>query len=83
MYDEHIKISGFGVYNILHMLMSGVILMGMIMQSLALGYILPVAQCDLKLTLQQRGWLSAIPFLGKKDIVIVFEHGFSILFFIA
>ncbi|XP_037867558.1 synaptic vesicle glycoprotein 2A [Bombyx mori] len=62
--DEAMMEAGFGVYNILHMLMSGVILMGMIMQSLALGYILPVAQCDLKLTLQQRGWLSAIPFLA-------------------
>ncbi|CAB3235203.1 unnamed protein product [Arctia plantaginis] len=62
--DEAMLLSGFGIYNVLHMLMSGVILMGMIMQSLALGYILPAAQCDLDLTLQQRGWLSAIPFLA-------------------
>lgn len=55
---------GFGAYNILHMLMTGMILMGMIMQSLAMGYVLPAAQCDLELTLKQRGWLSAIPFLG-------------------
>lgn len=63
-------ISGFGKYNILHMLMSGIILLGMIMQSLALGYILPAAQCDLELTLPQRGWLSAIPFLGKQTVHI-------------
>ncbi|KAJ8724631.1 hypothetical protein PYW08_016105 [Mythimna loreyi] len=62
--DEAMMLSGFGMYNICHMLMSGVILLGMIMQSLALGYILPAAQCDLELTLQQRGWLSAIPFLA-------------------
>ncbi|XP_026727163.1 synaptic vesicle glycoprotein 2C-like isoform X2 [Trichoplusia ni] len=62
--DEAMLLSGFGLYNILHMLMSGLILMGMIMQSLALGYILPAAQCDLELSLQQRGWLSAIPFLA-------------------
>uniref|UniRef100_A0A2A4JKW1 Major facilitator superfamily (MFS) profile domain-containing protein n=2 Tax=Heliothis virescens TaxID=7102 RepID=A0A2A4JKW1_HELVI len=62
--DDAMLLSGFGMYNILHMLMSGVILLGMIMQSLALGYILPAAQCDLELTLQQRGWLSAIPFLA-------------------
>lgn len=61
----HDFFTGFGIYNISHMLMSGVILLGMIMQSLALGYILPAAQCDLDLTLQQRGWLSAIPFLGE------------------
>ncbi|KOB69130.1 SV2-like protein 1, partial [Operophtera brumata] len=46
------------------MLMTGLILMGMIMQSLAMGYVLPAAQCDLELTLKQRGWLSAIPFLA-------------------
>ncbi|XP_075976200.1 synaptic vesicle glycoprotein 2C-like isoform X2 [Anticarsia gemmatalis] len=62
--DEAMLLSGFGIYNVLHMLMSGVILMGMIMQSLALGYILPAAQCDLELTLQQQGWISAIPFLA-------------------
>ncbi|XP_045485011.1 synaptic vesicle glycoprotein 2B-like isoform X1 [Pieris rapae] len=60
--DEAMFATGFGVYNILHMLLSGLILMGVIMQSLALGYVLPAAQCDLDLTLQQRGWLAAIPF---------------------
>lgn len=62
--DDAMLLSGFGIYNVVHMLMSGLILMGMIMQSLALGYILPAAQCDLELTLQLRGWLSAIPFLA-------------------
>lgn len=57
--------TGFGAYNVLHMLMCGVILMGVIMQSLALGYVMPAAQCDLNLTLQQRGWLAAIPFAGE------------------
>ncbi|KOB68763.1 SV2-like protein 1 [Operophtera brumata] len=62
--DEAMMLTGFGKYNILHMLMAGLILMGMIMQSLAMGYILPAAQCDLELTLSQRGWLSATPFLA-------------------
>ncbi|CAH2269739.1 jg18953 [Pararge aegeria aegeria] len=57
---------GFGIYNILHMLLSGLVLMGVIMQSLVMGYVLPAAQCDLHLTLGQRGWLAAIPFLGNE-----------------
>lgn len=57
--------AGFGIYNILHMLLSGLILMGVIMQSLVMGYVMPAAQCDLHLSLPQRGWLAAIPFLGK------------------
>ncbi|CAG4933592.1 unnamed protein product [Parnassius apollo] len=62
--DEAMMLTGFGVYNILHMLLSGIILMGVILQNLGLGYVLPAAQCDLKLTMQQRGWLAAIPFLA-------------------
>ncbi|XP_013192891.1 synaptic vesicle glycoprotein 2C [Amyelois transitella] len=62
--DEAMLMSGLGVYNILHMLLCGLILMGVIMQSLALGYVLPAAQCDLDLTLQQRGWIAAIPFMA-------------------
>nr|XP_049696899.1 synaptic vesicle glycoprotein 2C [Helicoverpa armigera]XP_049696900.1 synaptic vesicle glycoprotein 2C [Helicoverpa armigera]XP_049696901.1 synaptic vesicle glycoprotein 2C [Helicoverpa armigera]XP_049696902.1 synaptic vesicle glycoprotein 2C [Helicoverpa armigera] len=60
--DEAMLLSGFGVYNILHMLMSGLMLMGMIMQCLVLGYVIPAAQCDLELTTKQKGWLSALPF---------------------
>ncbi|CAB3235705.1 unnamed protein product [Arctia plantaginis] len=60
--DDAMLLSGFGIYNILHMLMSGLVLMGMIMQCLVLGYVIPAAQCDLELTTQQKGWLSAIPF---------------------
>ncbi|XP_075972113.1 synaptic vesicle glycoprotein 2C-like isoform X2 [Anticarsia gemmatalis] len=60
--DEAMLLSGFGVYNIFHMLMSGLVLMGMIIQCLVLGYVIPAAQCDLDLTTQQKGWLSAIPF---------------------
>ncbi|KAH9643841.1 hypothetical protein HF086_018234 [Spodoptera exigua] len=44
------------------MLMTGLILMGMIMHCLVLGYVIPAAQCDLELTSQQKGWLSALPF---------------------
>ncbi|XP_023940972.1 synaptic vesicle glycoprotein 2C isoform X2 [Bicyclus anynana] len=62
--DEAMMLTGFGIYNILHMLLSGLILMGVIMQSLVMGYVMPAAQCDLELTLTQRGWLAAIPFLA-------------------
>lgn len=60
--DEAMLLTGFGFYNIFHMLMSGLVLMGMIMQALTLGYVIPAAQCDLELTTQQKGWLTALPF---------------------
>ncbi|XP_032516056.2 uncharacterized protein LOC116769137 [Danaus plexippus] len=62
--DEAMLHTGFGIYNIVHMLLSGMILMGVIVQSLLMGYVMPAAQCDLGLSLQQRGWLAAIPFLA-------------------
>ncbi|CAK1579002.1 unnamed protein product [Parnassius mnemosyne] len=62
--DEAMMLTGFGAYNIYHMLLSGIILMGVILQNLGLGYVLPAAQCDLELTMQQRGWLAALPFLA-------------------
>ncbi|CAH0723970.1 unnamed protein product, partial [Brenthis ino] len=62
--EEAMVETGFGIYNIMQMLLSGLILMGVIMQSLVMGYVLPAAQCDLDLTMQQRGWLAAIPFLA-------------------
>ncbi|GBP21583.1 Synaptic vesicle glycoprotein 2A [Eumeta japonica] len=52
------------------MLFSGLILMGMIMETLGLSYVIPAAQCDLQLTLQQKGWLAAIPFVA----IIVTSH---------
>lgn len=42
--------------------------MGMIMETLGLSYVMPAAQCDLELTLQQKGWLAAIPFVGKSHL---------------
>ncbi|XP_026747521.1 organic cation/carnitine transporter 7-like [Trichoplusia ni] len=60
--DEAMLLSGFGIFNIVHMIMSGLMLMGMITLSLVLGFVIPAAQCDLELTMFQKSWLSAIPF---------------------
>ncbi|XP_073952732.1 putative transporter SVOPL [Choristoneura fumiferana] len=60
--DEAMLATGLGLYNILHMLLSGLILMGVIMQTLSLGYVIPAAQCDLNVGLENKGWLAALPF---------------------
>ncbi|XP_049870514.1 synaptic vesicle glycoprotein 2B-like [Pectinophora gossypiella] len=62
--DDAMMLTGFGVYNIFHMLLGGIILMGVITQSLALGYVLPAAQCDLGLTASLQGLLAATPFMA-------------------
>ncbi|XP_063547949.1 uncharacterized protein LOC134755351 [Cydia strobilella] len=60
--DEAMLEAGLGLYNIAHMLMSGVILMGVIMQTVNLAYVIPAAQCDLNLSIETKGWLAATPF---------------------
>ncbi|KAG7310148.1 hypothetical protein JYU34_004701 [Plutella xylostella] len=68
--DEAMLLTGFGLYNITNMLLSGLILMGMIMETLGLSYVIPAAQCDLDLSLAQKGWLAAIPFVA----IIITSH---------
>ncbi|CAG9120806.1 unnamed protein product [Plutella xylostella] len=65
--DEAMLLTGFGLYNITNMLLSGLILMGMIMETLGLSYVIPAAQCDLDLSLAQKGWLAAIPFVEDQN----------------
>ena len=37
---------------------------------LCISFLLPAAECELKLTTSDKGWLSAIMFIGKKKVVI-------------
>ncbi|KAI8421231.1 hypothetical protein MSG28_008293 [Choristoneura fumiferana] len=66
-----------GLYNILHMLLSGLILMGVIMQTLSLGYVIPAAQCDLNVGLENKGWLAALPFTGPSAVVYTYLGEFN------
>jgi MFS transporter, VNT family, synaptic vesicle glycoprotein 2 len=60
----------FGKFNYALILLTGAILGCVFLETVSINFILPVAQCDLNLTNQDKGILSAIGFIG----IIVSSH---------
>lgn len=56
--------SGYGKYNLFVILATGGCLMCVIIESMNMSFIIPAAQCDLNLSLEQKGLLVSITFLG-------------------
>uniref|UniRef100_A0A182NCP9 Major facilitator superfamily (MFS) profile domain-containing protein n=1 Tax=Anopheles dirus TaxID=7168 RepID=A0A182NCP9_9DIPT len=62
--DEALLMSKFGIYNLCLITISGTILAAVLLETLGISYVLPVAECDLLLTTKEKGVLSAISFAG-------------------
>uniref|UniRef100_A0A1Y9G865 Major facilitator superfamily (MFS) profile domain-containing protein n=1 Tax=Anopheles albimanus TaxID=7167 RepID=A0A1Y9G865_ANOAL len=62
--DEALLMTRFGLYNVCLIAISGTILAGVLLETLGISYVLPVAECDLLLTTKEKGVLSAISFAG-------------------
>lgn len=56
--------SGFGVFNFYLIIVSGLILCASFMETCGLAYVIPVSQCDLNLTMSEKGFLGAVAFFG-------------------
>lgn len=65
--DNILSFVEFGKFNFAVILITGIILNAVLMECLGISFVLPVAQCDLKLTSQDKGILSAVAFAGKID----------------
>ncbi|XP_044727471.1 organic cation/carnitine transporter 7-like [Chrysoperla carnea] len=63
-FEDAIAETGFGKYNIVLVIMSGLGILGVITESIALGMIIPSAQCDLQLTTTMKGVLTTILVAG-------------------
>lgn len=63
-FDEAITMTGYGKFNFFILLITGGCLMCVIIETTCMMIIVPAAQCDLSLTLSQKGLLSSISFLG-------------------
>ncbi|CAG9772484.1 unnamed protein product [Ceutorhynchus assimilis] len=64
LYSEALSLSGYGKYNLYILLATGGCLMCVIIETMCMSFILPAAQCDLDLSLSQKGVLVSIGFLG-------------------
>uniref|UniRef100_A0A182TCF4 Major facilitator superfamily (MFS) profile domain-containing protein n=1 Tax=Anopheles maculatus TaxID=74869 RepID=A0A182TCF4_9DIPT len=62
--DEAFLMTKFGLYNLCLIAISGTILAAVLLETLGISYVLPVAECDLLLTTREKGVLSAISFAG-------------------
>ncbi|XP_054727892.1 synaptic vesicle glycoprotein 2A-like [Anastrepha obliqua] len=63
-FSDSLALTSFGKFNYFLIGISGMVLATVLLETAAMGFILPIAQCDLKLTNQDKGVLSAISFLG-------------------
>jgi len=63
-FDEALRLTGFGKFNYLLVILSGAILATVLLETLGISFIMPVAECDLNLTTEDKGLLSAIAFAG-------------------
>ncbi|XP_058116262.1 synaptic vesicle glycoprotein 2B-like [Anopheles ziemanni] len=62
--DDALLMTKFGIYNLVLITISGTILAAVLLETLGISYVLPVAECDLLLTTKEKGVLSAISFAG-------------------
>ncbi|CAH1105959.1 unnamed protein product [Psylliodes chrysocephalus] len=63
-FEEAIAATGFGKYNYFLLMAVAVPCINQLLCTVELSYVTPVAQCDLNLTLEDRGALNAITFAG-------------------
>ncbi|XP_073832099.1 synaptic vesicle glycoprotein 2A-like isoform X2 [Musca autumnalis] len=63
-YETALEATTFGKFNYLLILISGLILANVLLETLGISFVLPVSQCDLNLSVQERGIMSAIGFAG-------------------
>ncbi|XP_031629386.1 synaptic vesicle glycoprotein 2B-like [Contarinia nasturtii] len=62
--DKAISKTKFGFFNYVVIFVSGLILNAVLMETCGISFIIPVSECDLKLSASQKGILSAISYFG-------------------
>lgn len=62
--EDALERTGFGKFNWILIILSGAILSAVFLETVSINMILPVAQCDLQMTNQDKGLLSAVGFVG-------------------
>ncbi|XP_053686953.1 synaptic vesicle glycoprotein 2B-like [Sabethes cyaneus] len=63
-FDEALSMTKFGKFNYILIIISGTILTSVLLETLGISYVIPVAECDLLLTTKEKGVLSAVAFAG-------------------
>lgn len=64
-FEDAITATGFGKYNYVLLFIISVPCIAQLVNTVELSYVLPVAACDLDLSLEDKGVLNAVMFAGK------------------
>ena len=62
--EKALEKTGFGKFNYFIIILSGVVLSSVGMETLGLSFVLPVSQCDLKMTTEEKGIVSGMGYAG-------------------
>nr|XP_023013423.1 synaptic vesicle glycoprotein 2B-like [Leptinotarsa decemlineata] len=73
-FEAAIEATGFGKFNRILLLVTFSSSLSQAFESLTLSYVIPIAQCDLNLTLEDKGMLNAISFAGMITSGFVFGY---------
>ncbi|KAJ1529393.1 hypothetical protein ONE63_006176 [Megalurothrips usitatus] len=74
-FEDAVKLTGYGKFNHLLMLVCGLAIMGAIIEMIDIGYVLSAAECDLQLSQSDKGVLGAITYIG----IICSAHMWGVL----
>ncbi|EDW38490.1 GL12623 [Drosophila persimilis] len=73
-FDKAIEAAGFGIFNLLLLFVSIPAQSAAIFESSSMSFILPVAECDLRLTLEDKGVLNAVAYAGMTISAIAWGY---------
>lgn len=81
-FETAVSATGFGKFNLIYLILCAPSVFANQFEGTTLSYVLPAAECDLKLTLQDKGLLNAISYIGKlQEFCIFFFNFFNTIYF--
>ncbi|CAH1111066.1 unnamed protein product [Psylliodes chrysocephalus] len=63
-FERAISASGYGKFNVILYIISTAAGWSSVFETTTMSYVFPAAECDLKLTLNDKGWLNAVTYAG-------------------
>lgn len=63
-FEEALELTSFGRFNYYLIVVSGLILTTVLLETLGISYVIPVSECDMHLSTRDKGILSAVGFAG-------------------
>lgn len=63
-FDEAIRLTGYGKFNYFIVIISGIVLSAVLLETLSISFVLPVAEHDLNLSMEDKGIVSSVAYAG-------------------